>query len=400
MKCVNCDDLDATCSCKECGNVLLCDKCFDEIHKLNIFSSHRKSLLDNINLNSDDGDDDDDDDAKDENNRDHEDSLTTPDKKIRAIQNYISFLEAFVIENLTLFKIDADTTLQKMCETLSDIHAVLYDFESKMRTIINDSAFSSKKIMQKALGDISQFQKMPISSQVENANLAQLTKQVSSRVCDTMKSFHLENIDVMLSELKKVKVIASSIFPNGDLTWCEDPSESKGCAIYRKNGGLIFNFKGVPSEVANLVARYPFINYKVEIKKVEGEVLCLNMGKGKRFKNTIVKNVLDDAEVKMAVGYLDVPGCNVWESESVNTAGFYCNKANGQMTFTIMNPVLDSFDDDDDDDSEEYDKIDIEGFNEAEEKDGDDDGDSSKDKKEVKEKEKENANDDDDDDNN
>lgn len=113
MNCANCANANVTCTCKECGGVLLCDSCFDEIHKLKIFSSHAKGpLSDSL------------DDTK---------SPATLGKEAKELRGYISFLEAFAIEKLTDFKVDADVTVQKICETLGSIHAALYDFESKMR---------------------------------------------------------------------------------------------------------------------------------------------------------------------------------------------------------------------------------------------------------------------------
>ena len=401
MKCANCDDTSVTCSCKECGNVLLCDNCFNEIHKLNIFSSHAKEPLPgNRGSTDDDDDDDDDNDGHEEDKLQESDSPRTPpipDSEVKALRDYISFLETFVVEKLTYSKLAADTTLQEMCETLTGIHAILYDFESKMRTILNSSANSSKDALQKALQDISQYQQAPLSTQVKRDSIVQLTSQVSARICETVRTFHLENVDAVLEEMRKVRLIASTTYASGELAWCEDSSKSNRCAIYRQGKALVFNFRGVPPEVSELVARFPFINYKVEIRKLGGEqpqTICLNMGTGNQVKRTIAKKELVDSEIKVAVGYLDVPGCNVWESDFANAAGFYYNRSKGEMVCTIMNPVLDDFDDDDDDDDDDEDsksgnyeiEIIAEGINVEKVKETNEE---KKEVVEVKEKEKE-----------
>lgn len=352
MKCANCDSSSVTCICKKCGDVFLCDTCFDEIHKLNIFSSHAKEPLNNDSRHKDDDDDDDGDEIID-NIRD--DSSHVPEEKIKVINDYIKFLEWFVIGELDGFDALAGVKLQQFCETLSDIHATLYDFESKLRAIINSSVTLSKDVLRRTLQDISQYQQTPLSSQIRNENISQFTKQIISRLWKTAKVFQLKNIDSMLEKLEDVKLVASPFYALAEPALCGGPEKSDRCSIYREDDSLIFNFGGVPAEMHCLVSNYPFINYKIEIRKLSGnqQPTCLNMGKGNGFESTIKRSDLEDTEIKMAVGFLDTAECNIWESGYVSMAGFNYNKSNGQMVCTIMNPVLDNFVDTKSDDDKE-----------------------------------------------
>lgn len=352
MKCANCDSSSVTCICKKCGDVFLCDTCFEEIHKLNIFSSHAKEPLSNDSRHDDDDDDDDSDDIID-NIRD--DSSHVPEEKIKAINGYINFLEWFVIGELGGFDALAGVKLQQFCETLSDIHTALYDFESKLRAIINSSVALSKDVARRTLQDISQYQQTPLSSQIRNENISQFTKQMISRLWKTAKVFQLKNIDLMLEKLEDVKLVASPFYAPAEPALCGGPEKSDRCSIYRDDDSLIFNFGGAPAEMHCLVSNYPFINYKIEIRKLSGnqQPTCLNMGKGNGFESSIKRSDLEDTEIKMAVGFLDVAECNIWESGYVSMAGFNYNKSNGQMVCTIMNPVLDNFADTKSDDDKE-----------------------------------------------
>ena len=370
MKCANCNSPDVTCMCKECGNIPLCDSCFEEIHKFNIFSLHEKRRYEesaiaaataNTNSNSDDDDDDDDDSSS---SSGGSTANASNSERAKFVKDYVKFLETFVVDSFTRFKPSADESLQHMCEMLSRIHEILYDFEMKMRATVNTSVLSSNDALQDAFHDISQYQQKSTAQQLSDPEVAGLTKQLTSRVHDTVKVYSLSNLNGALRALSKVCLVESPALARGELTWCtkkeegdnddaddNNKKECSGCALYRRGGALVFDFGGVPEEIAELVEKHPFINYKVEmVKQSGGRPVCLNVGKEvktkkKKYEHTIVKKDLDDMEIKMAVGYLDVFGCNLWETNAVTTSGFYYNNSKGQMVCTIMNPVLDSYDD-------------------------------------------------------